>query len=102
MGILITVLRIILLLALIVCAIATAFSKKPMIMIIIFTAYSIIMSVVWVPLRSPDLAITEAAVGAGVTGVLFFLTLRKLHLIDKDIEEEMSKAEKKEENTDEE
>jgi uncharacterized MnhB-related membrane protein len=102
MGILITVLRIILLLALIVCAIATAFSKKPMIMIIIFTAYSIIMSVVWVLLRSPDLAITEAAVGAGVTGVLFFLTLRKLHLIDKDIEEEMSKAEKKEENTDEE
>jgi uncharacterized MnhB-related membrane protein len=102
MGILITVLRIILLLALIVCAIATAFSKKPMIMIIIFTAYSIIMSVVWVLLRSPDLAITEAAVGAGVTGVLFFLTLRKLHLIDKDIEEEMSKAEKKEGNTDEE
>ena len=102
MGILITVLRIILLLALIVCAIATAFSKKPMIMIIIFTAYSIIMSVVWVLLRSPDLAITEAAVGAGVTGVLFFLTLRKLHLKDKDIEEEMSKAEKKEENTDEE
>ena len=102
MGILITVLRIILLLALIVCAIATAFSKKPMIMIIIFTAYSIIMSVVCVLLRSPDLAITEAAVGAGVTGVLFFLTLRKLHLIDKDIEEEMSKAEKKEENTDEE
>jgi uncharacterized MnhB-related membrane protein len=102
MGILITVLRIILLLALIVCAIATAFSKKPMIMIIIFTAYSIIMSVVWVLLRSPDLAITEAAVVAGVTGVLFFLTLRKLHLIDKDIEEEMSKAEKKEENTDEE
>ena len=100
MGILITVLRIILLLALIVCAIATAFSKKPMIMIIIFTAYSIIMSVVWVLLRSPDLAITEAAVGAGVTGVLFFLTLRKLHLIDKDIEEQMSKAEKKEENTD--
>ena len=102
MGILITVLRIILLLSLIVCAVATAFSKKPMIMIIIFTAYSIIMSVVWVLLRSPDLAITEAAVGAGVTGVLFFLTLRKLHLIDKDIEEEMSKAEKKGENTDEE
>ena len=101
MGILITVLRIILLLALIVCAVATAFSKKPMIMIIIFTAYSIIMSVVWVLLRSPDLAITEAAVGAGVTGVLFFLTLRKRHLIDKDIEE-MSKAEKKGENTDEE
>ncbi len=99
MGILITVFRIILLLSLIVCAVATAFSKKPMTMIIIFTAYSIIMSVVWVLLRSPDLAITEAAVGAGVTGVLFFLTLRKLHLLDKDKEEEMLKNENKEENT---
>lgn len=101
MGILITVLRIILLLSLIVCAVATAFSKKPMTMIIIFTAYSIIMSVVWVLLRSPDLAITEAAVGAGVTGVLFFLTLRKLHLIDKDKEEELLEKENKEENADE-
>ena len=36
-----------------------------------------------------------------LSGILFFLTLRKLHLIDKDIEE-MSKAEKKGENTDEE
>lgn len=101
MGILITVLRIILLLSLIVCAVATAFSKKPMTMIIIFTAYSIIMSVVWVLLRSPDLAITEAAVGAGVTGVLFFLTLRKLHLIDKDKEEELLEKENEEENADE-
>ncbi|MGN1095825.1 MAG: Na(+)/H(+) antiporter subunit B [Eubacteriales bacterium] len=80
----ITVFRIILLVFLIICAIATAASKKPMMAVIIFTAYSIIMSVVWLLLRSPDLAITEAAVGAGVTGVLFFLTLRGLHLIDKD------------------
>lgn len=80
----ITVLRILLLLSLIVCAICTALSKRVMTALIIFTSYSIIMSVVWLLLRSPDLAITEAAVGAGVDGVLFFLTLRKLHLIDKD------------------
>lgn len=82
----ITVLRILLLLSLIVCAICTALSKRVMTALIIFTSYSIIMSVVWLLLRSPDLAITEAAVGAGVDGVLFFLTLRKLHLIDKDID----------------
>ncbi|MBO5856851.1 MAG: DUF4040 domain-containing protein [Clostridia bacterium] len=50
-----------------------------------------IMSIVWLLLRAPDLAITEAAVGAGVDGVLFFLTLRKLHLIDKDKEKKNSK-----------
>lgn len=81
---LITVLRLILLASLVLCAIATALSKRPMSAVIIFTAYSLIMSLVWLLLRSPDLAITEAAVGAGVNGVLFFLTLRKLHLVDKD------------------
>jgi len=40
--------------------------------------------VVWILLESPDLAITEAAVGAGVTSILFFLTLRQLNLIDLD------------------
>jgi len=33
-------------------------------------------------LESPDLAITEAAVGAGVTSLLFFLALKKIHAID--------------------
>ena len=38
---------------------------------------SLVLSVLWMLLQAPDLAITEAAVGAGVTGVLFFLTLKK-------------------------
>ena len=84
---LVTILRVLLLLSLVICAIATALSKKVMTALIIFTAYSLIMSVLWFLLRSPDLAITEAAVGAGVDGILLFLTLRKLHLIDKDPEE---------------
>ena len=84
----IMILRIFLLVSLIVCAIATAFAKRVMTAVIIFTSYSIVMAIVWLLLRSPDLAITEAAVGAGVNGVLFFLTLRKLHLIDKDFEQD--------------
>lgn len=35
--------------------------------VIIFGAYSMIMSLIWQQLNSPDLAITEAAVGIGVT-----------------------------------
>lgn len=84
----ITVFRIILLICLVICAIATALSKRVMTAIIVFTSYSIVMAVIWLLLRSPDLAITEAAVGAGVNGVLFFLTLRKLHLIDKDFKDD--------------
>lgn len=80
--------RILLLLSLVICAVATALSKRVMTAIILFTSYSIVMAVVWLVLRAPDLAITEAAVGAGVNGVLFFLTLRKLHLIDRDFDEQ--------------
>ena len=83
----ITIFRLILLTGLIVCAVATALSKRVMTALIVFTSYSVIMSVVWLLLRAPDLSITEAAVGAGVNGVLFFITLRKLHLIDRDREE---------------
>ena len=51
-------------------------------------SYSLIMSIIWILLESPDLAITEAAVGAGITSVLFFLTLKKIHAMMNNEEEE--------------
>lgn len=93
-----TIFRLILLISLIVCAISACISKNTLTSIIIFMAYSLIMSIVWVILESPDLAITEAAVGAGVTSVLFFITLRKIHLIRTDRSENNSKEENNEEN----
>ena len=63
--------KIILLVSLIVCAVSVAFTKDLLTSIIIFMSYSLIMCVIWVLLQSPDLAITEAAVGAGVTSILF-------------------------------
>ena len=91
-----TIFRILLLTGLLVCAIATACTKKPMQAVIIYMAYSVIMSVVWILLESPDLAITEAAVGAGVTSILFFLTLRQLNLIDRDREKKEEETKEKE------
>ena len=82
-----TVFRLVLLVGLVLCAIATALVKKPMQAVIIYRADSVLMSVVWILLQSPDLAITEAAVGAGITSILFFLTLRRINLIDKDAEQ---------------
>ena len=64
---------------LVVCAIAVSFSKNLLNSIIIFMSYSLIMSIIWSLLESPDLTITEAAVGAGVTSLLFFMTLKKIH-----------------------
>ena len=62
----------------VVCGICTCLSKNLMVSLIIFMAYSVIMSVIWVLLQAPDLAITEAAVGAGISSVLLFLTLKKI------------------------
>ncbi len=64
---------------LVVCAIAVSVSRNLLNAIAIFMSYSLVMSVIWLLLESPDLAITEAAVGAGVTSVLFFITLKKIH-----------------------
>lgn len=78
-----TVFTYILLGLLIAGAIAVSLIKNPLTAIVVFMSYSLVMSVVWMLLESPDLAITEAAVGAGVTSILFFITLKKLHAIEK-------------------
>lgn len=81
---------VILLVFLLVCAIACSFSKNLLNSILIFMGYSLVMSVVWMLLESPDLAITEAAVGAGVTSVLFFVTLNRIHSIFKNADAKTS------------
>lgn len=78
----------ILLIFLVVCAISVSFSKNLLNSILIFMSYSLIMSMIWILLESPDLAITEAAVGAGVTSVLFFVTLKKIQGLQEGFEEE--------------
>lgn len=78
------VFEMILLLSLVVCAVSVGFMKDLLTSIVIFMSYSLIMCVIWVLLQSPDLAITEAAVGAGVTSILFFLTLKKIRAIRKE------------------
>ena len=82
-----TVFNVILLAFLVVCAISVSFSKNLLNSILIFMSYSLIMSIIWILLESPDLAITEAAVGAGVTSVLFFATLKKIHAMREEDEE---------------
>ena len=72
---------------LVVCAVATCLTRNLLSSVIIFMAYSVLMSIVWMLLQSPDLAITVAAVGAGVTSILFFVTLKKIHAIKPEEED---------------
>lgn len=77
-------LNIALLTFIIVCAVSVSLTKNLLTSLIIFMCQSLAMSVVWVLLESPDLAITEAAVGAGVTSLLLFVTLKKIHAMKGD------------------
>ena len=84
--------RILLLIFLVLCALFVSFTKNLLASVMIFMSYSSVMAIIWFLLESPDLAITEAAVGAGVTSVLFFVTLKKIHAMDdrKDTEDEQN------------
>ncbi|MDD6315590.1 MAG: DUF4040 domain-containing protein [Clostridia bacterium] len=73
--------ELLLILALILCAVSALTSRRLLVAVVIYMAYSLIMTVIWALLQSPDLAITEAAVGAGVTGILFLTTLKKIHAL---------------------
>lgn len=73
--------ELLLIVSLMVCAVAALSSKRLLVAVVIYMAYSLIMTIIWALLQSPDLAITEAAVGAGVTGILFLTTLKKIHAL---------------------
>ena len=73
---------ILLLIFALICALAVAITQNLTTAAIVFMGQSLVMSVVWCLLESPDLAITEAAVGAGIDSLLLFVTLKKIHAID--------------------
>ena len=83
---LITAAKILLLILLIACAVSVNLTKTLLQAVIVFMAYSSLMCVIWVLMESPDLAITEAAVGAGISSVLFLLALRRIRQVDADNE----------------
>ena len=71
-----------LLIGLIVCAVAANFTRNLLPTIIIYAAFGTMLSVIWILLKAPDLAITEAAVGVGIDSILFLLALRSRHHMD--------------------
>ncbi|MGA1869201.1 MAG: hydrogenase subunit MbhD domain-containing protein [bacterium] len=69
--------HIILLLFLIVTALATIVSKDLLKSVIIFGAYSFTIAITYSLLRVVDVAMTEAAVGAGISCILFIAAIMK-------------------------
>ncbi|WP_435361575.1 DUF4040 domain-containing protein [Haloarchaeobius sp. DFWS5] len=61
-----------------VAAVATALARRPTTVLVGFAAYSLGLAMVWVVFDAPDVALTEAAVGAGVTTALLLVMARRL------------------------
>jgi uncharacterized MnhB-related membrane protein len=72
-----TFLTIFLVFLLIACALIVEKTKDLLSAIIVFAAFSLVLSVLWLILQSPDVALTEAAVGAGITTVVMLAVLAK-------------------------
>ena len=83
----------VLLIFLVLTAIAACTMKHILGSVIVFISYGLIMSLVWVLLQSPDLAITEAAVGAGISSILFFTVLKRIRVMEAEHKEEHEREE---------
>lgn len=62
---------------LLLCALAAVRTRDLLSAVIIYASYSLLMTIVWLRLGSPDVAITEAALGSGVTTMLMIATISK-------------------------
>ncbi|WP_255191613.1 DUF4040 domain-containing protein [Natronobeatus ordinarius] len=58
-------------------AVATALFRDVLSAIVVFGAYSLGMAILYTYLLAPDVAMTEAAISAGVTTILLLLTLAR-------------------------
>ena len=72
-----------LLLLMIVTATAVAFTKDLVSAVVLFAAHGLAMAMIWQMLRAPDIAITEAAIGAGLTSLLFLAAISRTQRYDR-------------------
>lgn len=62
---------------LIALALAALTSQEPRRGVILFIAFGLLLALVWARLRAPDVAIAEAAIGAGLAGALLLAAARR-------------------------
>ncbi len=55
---------------------ATLMSKELHRAVVLFIAFGLLLALVWVRLRAPDIGLAEAAIGAGLTGGLLLASIR--------------------------
>jgi energy-converting hydrogenase B subunit D len=69
----------VIMLALIVLAIRVLLIPDLFRAVFLFIVFGLLMALAWVRLDAPDIALAEAAIGAGLTGVLLLDAVRHMH-----------------------
>ncbi len=77
-------LDVVLLLFAVACALWAIMVRDLLASVILLGAFSLFMCLLWVEMGAVDVAFTEASVGAGVTTVLFVITVFKTDRVSKD------------------
>ena len=68
----------------VVCALCAINVKDLLVSIIFLSAFSLFMCLLWLEMGAVDVAFTEAADGAGLTTVLFIVTVFKTERMSRD------------------
>ena len=58
-------------------AMAALTSREPRRAVVLFSAFGLLLALVWARLRAPDVALAEAAIGAGLAGALMLAAARR-------------------------
>lgn len=70
------ILHILFLVAIIMCAVAVFYLKDLIAAAISFAAFSLLLSLEFFILQAPDVAIAEAAIGAGISTAIFMIAIK--------------------------
>lgn len=54
--------------------------------IVLFIAFGLLMTLAWMRLSAPDIALAEAAVGSGITGALLLSGLARLRRLERNVQ----------------
>ena len=68
----------------VVCAVAAVTVRDLLVSVVLLSAFSLFMCLLWLEMGAVDVAFTEAAVGAGVTTVFFVVTVLKTVRVSRD------------------
>ena len=64
--------------ALLLLAWQALFSRRLFAGVVFFISFSLLLALAWVRLQAPDVALAEAAIGAGLTGALLLAAIKRM------------------------